>query len=140
LAADFVWSLNFTRRHLEGNARKIAAAKYAIEIEREARERQGTRTDITLVPIGTEVEFGRSRELASDKFNESERSISRAVDVVRHGAAELVGAVERGEVSVSAGADVATLPRAEQAEIVARGAKEILAAAKQIHISADRRR
>jgi N6-adenosine-specific RNA methylase IME4 len=131
-AADFVWALNATRRHLEGNARKIAAAKYAIELEREAKERQGKRTDLTLASNEAEVTFGKSSEHAAEKFNESRATVERAVKVVKDGAPELVKAVERGEVSVAAAADVATLPKQEQAEIVARGEKEILEAAKQI--------
>jgi len=45
-----------------------------------------------------------------------------------------VKAVEAGRVSVSAAADVATLPKVEQTEIVAKGEKEILEAAKRIRI------
>lgn len=133
-AADFVWSLNDQRRHMDGNARKMAAARYAIELEREARERQGTRTDLTSVSNDTEVDFAKSRDKAAEKFNESPATVARAVKVVKDGATELVKAVERGEVSVSAAADVATLPKPQQAEIVARGEKEILEAAKQIRI------
>jgi N6-adenosine-specific RNA methylase IME4 len=48
------------------------------------------------------------------------------------GTPELIAAVERGQVSVSAAADVATLPQEQQAEIVAKGEKDILAAAKEI--------
>jgi N6-adenosine-specific RNA methylase IME4 len=44
----------------------------------------------------------------------------------------LVAVVEQGKVSVSAAADVATKPKEEQREIVARGEKEILEAAKAI--------
>lgn len=131
-AADFVWALNATRRHLEGNARKIAAAKYAIELEREASERSGMRTDLTSSQDCDKVDFGRSSEKAAEKFNESPRTIQSAVKVVKDGAPELVKAVERGEVSVAAAADVATLPKTQQAEIVARGEREILEAAKAI--------
>jgi len=44
----------------------------------------------------------------------------------------LVQAVERGSVSVSAAADIATQPIEEQREIVARGEREILRAAQDI--------
>jgi N6-adenosine-specific RNA methylase IME4 len=65
-------------------------------------------------------------------LNVSERSVRSAAEVRDHGAPELVHAVEHGRVSVSAAADVAELPEGEQREIVARGEKEILEAAKQI--------
>jgi hypothetical protein len=47
-------------------------------------------------------------------------------------AQELVQAVERGQVSVSAAADIATMPADDQREIVARGEREILRAAQDI--------
>jgi hypothetical protein len=46
--------------------------------------------------------------------------------------AELVQAVERGQVSVPAAADIATMPADDQREIVARGEREILRAAQDI--------
>lgn len=65
-------------------------------------------------------------------LNVSRPSVQRAKSVQEHGAVELVRAVEQGKVSVSAAADVATKPKEEQSEIVARGEKEILEAAKVI--------
>ena len=151
LLADFVWECGNRREETPGQ-RVISAGRYAVAREDEARSRQGARTDLTSVQICTEVEqpvmdvfevgvfrsypepedFGRSRAVAAEKFNVSERTVSNSVKVVKDGAPELVAAVERGEVSVSAAADVATLPKPKQAEIVARGEKEILQAAKQI--------
>jgi N6-adenosine-specific RNA methylase IME4 len=58
--------------------------------------------------------------------------VQRAKVVIDGGAPELLQAVQAGRVSVSAAADVAELPKAEQVEIVARGESEILAAAKEI--------
>lgn len=132
LAADFVWSLNGPRRHLEGGALQIAAGKYAIAREHEARERQGARTDLTSSPVGDEVEFGRSVDKAAEKFGVGRGTVERAVKVVKDGAPELTAAVETGMVSVSAAADVAALPKDEQREIVAKGEKQILEAAKEI--------
>lgn len=132
LASDFVWSLNGPRRHLDGGALAMASGRYAIAREDEARGRQGARTDLTSVSIDTEVGFGRSREQAAAKFGVSEPTVARAMKVAKDGTDELIQAVESGKVSVSAAADVATLPKEEQTVIVARGEKEILEAAKSI--------
>jgi N6-adenosine-specific RNA methylase IME4 len=85
--------------------------------------RDGQRADLVEgLPIGR----------ASALLNVGERSVSRAREVIDCGAPELRQAVERGGVSVSAAADVATLPEQEQREIVARGEREILRAAQEI--------
>lgn len=57
---------------------------------------------------------------AAELLNVSERSVRSARRVVEEGAPELIEAVQRGQVSVSAAADVAELPPDEQREIVAR--------------------
>ncbi len=134
LAADYVYDLNWNRRHLDDGAKLMAAARYAIEREAEAKARQLSKLNNvgSSLPIGDNEDFGRSVEKASDKFGFPERTISRAIKVEKDGAEELKRAVARDEVSVSAAADVATLPHGEQQEIVARGEKEILAAAKEI--------
>jgi N6-adenosine-specific RNA methylase IME4 len=132
LAADFVQSLNGPRRHLDTGAKQIAAGRYAIERGKEAKERQGARTDLTSSSNEDEVEFGRSAAKAADKFGLGQSTVERAVQVLKEGADELIAAVSSGKVSVSAAADVATKPKDEQREIVARGEREILAAAKAI--------
>jgi len=82
-----------------------------------------------------------SQDSAADLLNVGRRSVQRAREVLDRGAPELVAAVERGEVSVSAAASVAEAPKERQVEIVARGRDEILAAAKQIRTEhAERRR
>ena len=53
-------------------------------------------------------------------------------DALAGGTKELAAVVTSGSVSIAAAADVATLPKEEQAELVARGTKEILQAAKEI--------
>ena len=58
--------------------------------------------------------------------------MSNAVKVKEEGIPELLEAVKRGQVSVSAAADVATLPKAEQTQIGARGEREILEAAARL--------
>jgi N6-adenosine-specific RNA methylase IME4/ParB-like chromosome segregation protein Spo0J len=114
----YVISANLHRRHLNESQRAMVAAKLA-------NMRQGTRTD--LAPIGA-----MSDADAATMLGVGERSVERAKTVHREGAPELVAAVEQGKVSVSAATDVASRPVEEQQEIVARGEKEILEAAKAI--------
>jgi hypothetical protein len=119
----YVISLNLRRRHLDESQRAMVAAKLATLKLGDNQHSEG-------LPIGR----------SSDLLNVGERSVARAREVQEHGAPELVRAVERGEVSVSAAADVATLPKAEQQEIVARGKREILEAAKAIRGEEARKR
>ncbi len=115
----FVVSKNVARRHLDESQRAMAAARIATL-------QNGQRKSAS--PIGE----GRSQAEAAQILNVGKRSVERARDVLDQGEATLVKAVEQGKVSVSAAADVATLPKQEQAEIVAKGEKEILEAAKRI--------
>lgn len=69
---------------------------------------------------------------AAELLNVSERSLRSAKAVQATGAPELQQAVDAGQVAVSTAAEVAKLPEAQQQEIVARGPKEILDAAKRI--------
>jgi N6-adenosine-specific RNA methylase IME4 len=112
----FVVSLNLHRRHLNESQRAMVAAKLATLED-------GQRSDRVLgLPIGR----------ASELLGVGERSVARARVVQSDGAPGLVAAVESGRVSVSAAADVASLPVSEQREIVARGEVEILETAKRI--------
>ena len=111
----YVISLNLRRRHLDESQRAMVAAKLA-----------------TLKLGDNQHSEGPSIEEASRLLNVGHASVERAKTVQRAGAPELVHAVEQGAVSVSAAADVAMLPQQDQREIVARGEKEILEAAKQI--------
>ena len=111
----YVISLNLRRRHLDESQRAMVAAKLATLKLGDNQHSEG-------LPIG------RSSEL----LNVGERSVAHAREVIDRGATELVQAVERGRVSVSAAADIATQPIEEQREIVARGEREILRAAQDI--------
>lgn len=134
LLCDFVWDLNAERRDLGTGAKQMAAARYAIELEKESRARQlsGLQNVGSSCSIEHDEEFGRSVEKAADKFSVGRETVKRAVKVEKQGDESLKQAVEAGRASVSAAAEVATLPVAEQAEIVAKGEAEILAAAKRI--------
>ncbi len=110
----FVVSLNLNRRHLDESQRAMVAARL--------KKMLGPNLD----------PGGDAAQKVADLMNVSRGSVFTAQRVEEKGAPELVAAVERGDVAVSTAADVAELPRQQQAEIVAKGEIEILKAAKKI--------
>jgi N6-adenosine-specific RNA methylase IME4/ParB-like chromosome segregation protein Spo0J len=114
----FVVSLNLRRRHLNEGQRAWVAAKLA-NLSDGQRASQICEGAVT-------------REQAAKLLNVSERSVDNARVVRDRGAPELQDKVARGAVAPSTAADVARLPQEKQRDIVARGEKEILQAAKQI--------
>jgi N6-adenosine-specific RNA methylase IME4 len=113
----FVVDANLHRRHLNESQRAMVAAKLA----------SLKRGDNQHSPIG-----GTSQAEAAARLKVGKRSVERAAGVRERGAPELVQAVERGDVRVSVAADIATELPEQQREIVARGEKEILTAARAI--------
>ena len=117
--AAFVVSLNLHRRHLSEGQRGLVAARLAtLTRGRPSGEKQAN------LPV--------SQAEAADLLNVSERTVRTAAVVRDQAVPELIEKVERGNVSVSAAADVARLPESEQRVLVARGEFEILQAAKAI--------
>lgn len=116
----FVVSLNLHRRHLDESQRAMVAGRLAT------------------LPKGTNQHASieaPTQTQAAGLLNVSRPSVQRAREVIEHGAPELMQAVESGRVSVSAAATIADGLREhkeQQAEIVARGEREILEAAKAI--------
>ena len=104
LIVPFVVSLNLHRRHLTESQRAMIAARLANMAEGRPTENRS----IDLV----------SQSEAADMLNVSVPSTKRARAVQANGAPELVEAVERGDVAVSAAAQVATLPQEWQRVIV----------------------
>lgn len=133
---SFVISANLHRRHLDVSQRAMIGAKTKALFEVEAKERQlaaqnndAGRAVRANLP---ELVKGRARDHAAELVNVSSRSVDMASRVLRDGTRELVDAVSTGRAKVSAAAEVATLPPDEQREVIARGEKEVLAAAKAI--------
>lgn len=114
----YVVGLNLARRHLSESQRAMVAAKLANMKRGRPSEK---------APIGA-----LNDAQAAELLNVSERTVERAKTVQRDAASELADAVERGKVTVSAAADIATQPKERQREIVAKGKTEILNAAKAI--------
>lgn len=125
----FVVSHNLHRRHLTESQRSSVAARVANM--RVGRPEDNSANLPNLLP-GESNTAPVSTAQAAKLLNVSERSVTSARKVHERGDEALIRAVDEGIASVSAAADVAELPRAEQAEIVAKGEREILAAAKAI--------
>src|SRR5262249_32152266 len=117
---SYVISINLRRRHLDESQRAVVAAKLATL-------KDGQRKSAS--PIG---EPALSQAEAADLLNVGKRSVERAREALAQGPPELVQAVERGDVSVSAAAEVATLPGPEQREVLAGGDKAVKAKAKNL--------
>jgi N6-adenosine-specific RNA methylase IME4 len=137
--AVWVVSKNLHRRHLTESQRAMIGAKLLEYHRGAAKERQATSTGgvapqlvANLPQAEPKPEPLKAREAAAASVNVSPRSVQSAAVVVERGAPELIEAVEHDEVSVSAAAEIATLPKAEQVEVVAKGEREILAKAKEI--------
>lgn len=118
-ALSYVISLNLNRRHLNESQRAMIGARLAN------------------MKVGNpNLQSGKSAQLsnkdASDKLNVSERIIKSAKKVQKEGIEDLQKSVEAGKVSVSAASDIATLNKAEQEVVVAKGEDEILKMAKEI--------
>lgn len=119
----FVLSKNLHRRHLTESQRAMVAAKLATM-------KQGERTDLEPSANLQKV----SRDSAAEACKVSTRSVASAREVIDHGTEELREAVEQGEVSVSAAAEVARMPEADQRRIVAEGAQEVRRVASEIRV------
>jgi hypothetical protein len=125
---DYVISRNVMRRHLDASQRGMVAAKLLplYEAEADARRRAGRAPDHR-----ANSPTGRARDLVAAKMGVSPRTVEEASVVNEHGISELVKAVEAGEVSASAGAEVAKLPAQEQQQALAGGRKGVANTAKE---------
>ena len=114
--------LNLKRRHLNESQRAMVAAKLATI---RLGENQHT--------IGS---ANLPTHRAAELLNVSERTVRHARDVREGGAPELVRAVETGAVSVSAAADMASLPVEVQRELLAHcDPREVKRVAQALHAS-----
>jgi N6-adenosine-specific RNA methylase IME4 len=114
----YVISLNLARRHLDLSQQSMAAARAKPLFEAEAKKRSGARTDLQAnLPEGS---MGQSRDKVAAVFGVSGRSVSHAETVIRGAAPEVVDAVDRGELAVSAAAELSRLEPEKQRAVLAR--------------------
>jgi hypothetical protein len=106
--AAYVVSLNLKRRHLDESQRAMVAKKLAT-LE------HGQRQTGKFAGVATQAE-------AATMLNVSERSVRTAGSVIDKAVPEIVTAVEKGDVSISAAAQFAKQPKEEQAKQIAESA------------------
>jgi len=119
----FVVSLNLKRRHLNESQRASVASRLA-----NLKKGGDRRSEI----FKGSIDLLKSQSDAAELMGVSVPSVKRAVAVQRDGTPELIAAVDAGQVSVSAAAEVATLPEDEQREVVAAGPDAMKNAAKAV--------
>ncbi|APZ92174.1 hypothetical protein [Fuerstiella marisgermanici] len=122
----FVVSKNLQRRHLSSSQRAMVAAKAKGYYECEGKEAQreggkkvgnGRKKVVANLPQPKKPEK-KSRDKAAAAVGVSGKLVDAARKVRNDGVPELVKAVESGKVAVSAAAEVAKLPKAEQEQAV----------------------
>jgi len=134
---DYAISLNLTRRHLDEGQRAMVGAKaeplYAAEaaLRKAATQIKNGKAPSPVPANLPEPTKGEAREKAAAQVNVSARSVQSAKTVLATGTPELVDAVAKGKVAVSAAAKVATLSTDEQKAAVAEGKDGIKRAVKK---------
>ena len=112
-----------TRRHLTVSQRAMMAQAFLPELQRQARERQGTRTDLTSPSVEGKVRrpmpSHESAEEAGQIVGVSRASVERASRVVREDP-ELAERVRAGEITVrSAEQELVRRPESDRPAVIA---------------------
>ena len=122
------------RRNLNESQRAMLATTLEEIYAKQARARQLAglkRGEIPVVANLPQRETAKAREQAAADMNVSPRLVQTAKKVKEEGTEKLQSAVRSGEVSVSAAAEVARLPKEQQDQAVAGGKEEVARAARR---------
>ena len=122
-----------SRRNLDESQRAMLAVTLEALYAEEAKNRQGTRTDLGKKLDKSEV--GRSAKKAADDMGVSHQTVLFAKDVVKKGIPELAGLVGSGIVAVSAAAKATSLAAESQQMVVAK-VEEMVKDGKRANIAA----
>lgn len=106
----FVLSENLHRRHLNESQRAMVAARIAT-----LRKGRPVANKSANLPICAPTQAG-----AAERLSVGERSVRHAREVIEKAAPEVVAAVERGQLAVSAAADLSKLDHDKQREVMER--------------------
>ncbi|SHE67176.1 N6-adenosine-specific RNA methylase IME4 [Kaistia soli DSM 19436] len=113
-ALGYVISKNMHRRHLDASQRALVAARLATM----RPGRPSEKAEISAI----------SQREAAEVMKVDRASVQSARAVLDHGASELIEAVERGDIAVSAAADLSALPLEEQRRVIETADKRALGA------------
>ena len=110
--AEYVYSLNYHRRHMTPSQASMCAARRSEFYEQQAKERMlsGRKSD----PVENLPEGQRSRDAAGKAFGVSGKSVDYAKKVIDKGIPELAKAVDEGRMAVSTAAILASEPEEVQ--------------------------
>ena len=128
----FVISANIHRRHLDSSQRASVAAKLKPIYEQQAAKRQQRKPKSVVENFPPQTEQGKARDKAGAAMNVSGKLVDMAEKVQKKAVPELVAAVDRGEVAVSAAAVVADMPAEKQKALVTEGPKAVRKAAAEV--------
>jgi N6-adenosine-specific RNA methylase IME4 len=98
------------RRNITVQAKIRLGLAMKADIEAEAKERQGTRNDIRQISD----ECLRTDEVIADGAGTSRDTVRKYEKVLNEGTEDLIAACDDGRISISAAAEIATLPAEEQ--------------------------
>ncbi len=124
-AADYVFALNYHRRHLSDGGRKLASGRYKEIAAKEAKERQrqagGDKKSKQRSVVKTSsppIKTAKARDVAGEKFGVSGPTVDAAAKVLAKAAPEVIQAVEQDKMKVTTAARLADAPKAEQKAVI----------------------
>jgi site-specific DNA-methyltransferase (adenine-specific) len=134
-AKEWIIRNQFGRRNLSAYVRTQLALRLEETIAARAKANQVIRKGSqhgTIPQISAELSPVETRQEVAKLANVSHDTVAKVKRIDAQAAPELVDVLKAGGASISAAAEVASLPVEEQREIVAKGEAEILKAAKKI--------
>ncbi len=115
---EWVILKNRDRRHMTESQRAMAAHELEGYSHGGKRHGQDANWQLENEEPSSDSSAPRDRQSVAKDLNVSPRSVARAAKVAEQGVPELAEAVRQGEVAVSAAAEIATLPKDKQIEII----------------------